>query len=199
MRAFESPRGYHLLTGLKPSPGTSGLQRAELLGLRWSDIDWDGRTLHVQQTVYSLPRRGFFHEPPKNDGSARQIYLASTAIRALARQRAKQGEAKLALGTSYDDGDLVFVGPDGKPQDPSVFYRRIKSVAIKAGLERVHPHMLRHTYALMHLRAGTHPKVVSEILGRTSITMTLDTYSHLIPDMQADAAAELDRRLAIDP
>ncbi len=59
--------------------------------------------------------------------------------------------------------------------------------------------MLRHTCASVHLRAGTHPKVVSEILGHASITMTLDTYSHLIPDMQADAAAELDRRLAIDP
>ncbi|MDP6350308.1 MAG: site-specific integrase [Chloroflexota bacterium] len=155
--------------------------------------------MHVQQTVYRLPRRGFFHEPPKNDGSARQIYLTPTAIGALSRQRAKQGESKLALGATYDDNDLVFAAPTGGPQDPGVFYRRIARIADKAGIQHVHPHMLRHTCASTHLRAGTHPKVVSEILGHASITMTLDTYSHLIPDMQADAAAELDRRLAVDP
>jgi integrase len=176
----------------------TGMRRGELLGLRWSDIDFEERTLHIQQTVYRLPGRGFFFQPPKNDGSARQIFLPSTAVRALVRQRAKQGEVKLALGASYEDHDLVFAAPDGKPQDPSVFYRRMTRVAERAGVQHVHPHKLRHTCASTHLHAKTHPKVVSEILGHASVNMTLDTYSHLIPDMQADAAEELDRRLAID-
>ena len=101
---------------------------------------------------------------------------------------------RLRVGPGFNRGDLVFPGADGEPWWPSCFARACRRVFKKAGLEcRIHD--LRHTHATMLLRQGVHPKVLQERLGHASIGITLDTYSHVMPSMQEEAAEKIDAGL----
>jgi integrase len=95
------------------------------------------------------------------------------------------------LGTGYRDEDLVFCREDGTTFHPGTFERTFDRLAAQAGLPPIRLHDLRHTFATLALSAGVHPKVVSEILGHASISITLDTYSHAVPAMQEEAATRI--------
>lgn len=114
----------------------------------------------------------------------------------LREHRARQAERRLALGAAYAEGDLVFAGITGTPMVAHNVSRAFKQLVTRAGVTPVRFHDLRHTAATLMLKAGVHPKVVSERLGHSTIAITLDTYSHVLPDMQRDAAEALDRVLA---
>lgn len=174
----------------------TGMRQGELLGLRWRDVDLEAGVLHVQQTCQWLPHRSFIFRQPKTQRSRRSVALSPESVRRLRRHRQRQLEERLLLGPAYEDSGLVFATPLGTPIDPSNLRRAWSGIVRAAGLEHLRFHDLRHAHATLLLRQGVHPKVVSERLGHSGVGITLDTYSHVLPDLQAQAAAQLDALLA---
>lgn len=121
-------------------------------------------------------------------GAGRTIALDEATVAALREHRKQQLEDRMACGTGWEDSGLVFTMEDGHWIDPDGMTQRFDRHNREAELPRIRLHDLRHTHATLLLRAGVHPKVVQERLGHSSISTTLDTYSHAIPSMQADAA-----------
>ena len=128
---------------------------------------------------------------PKND-RGRVVKLAAAAVRALRRHRKRQLEERVKAGSLWQDMDLVFTTTVGTPMDASNLTRQhLYPLLERAGLPRVRFHDLRHTFATLMLQNGEHPKVVQEMLGHANISETMDTYSHVLPDMQTDAMKRL--------
>ena len=121
-------------------------------------------------------------------------------IAALKRQRSRQAEARLRAGQAWTDYDLVFTDDFGEPLTGSrITERRLRPLVRREGLPLIRFHDLRHTAATLMLNAGVNPKVVSEMLGHTSVAITLDRYSHVIPTLQEDAVRRLDEVLRVAP
>jgi integrase len=173
---------------------TSGMREGELLGLKWEDVNLPVGTLSVRRTL-SIPQNGYIFEPPKNQ-KGRNIKLTAPAMEALKRHRAAQNEERLRLGGLWEDQALVFPNQTGKPMHPWVLMSSFKKILKKAGLpENTRLHDLRHTTATLLLGKGTHPKIVQEILGHATVSITLDTYSHVLPTMQDQAVANMESAL----
>ncbi len=168
----------------------TGVRRGEALGVRWSDLDLDGARLSVRQ---QLVRQGDLvtFGPPKTKAGRRSIALDPGTVEALRDRRAQWRDEKLALGEGYQDLDLVFARADGRPHDPDVISQQFETATRRAGVKRIRLHDVRHTHATLGLAAGIHPKVMQERLGHSSIVVTMDRYSHVIPNMQDEAAAKL--------
>jgi len=171
-----------------------GMRRGEVLGLRWSDIDFAAGSLAVRQTLQEAEGARIFKEP-KTPKSRRVIALPAIALDALRHHKAQQAETKLLLGGRYADHDLICTQADGSPWWSSGFDRAFRRARKQALINDVRFHDLRHTHATMLLREGVHPKVVSERLGHASIGITLDIYSHVLPSMQEEAAERIDEGL----
>ena len=166
----------------------TGCRRGECLGLRWDDIDLDRRLASVVQTIQRINGKGIVIQPPKSGKGRRAIALDSGTVEILRLHRVQQLEQRLQLGELWVDHGLVFPGPKGKPLDPSVLTHTFKRLCKSEGISGVRLHDLRHFHATLLLKEGTHPKIVQERLGHATISITLDTYSHVIPSMQLDAA-----------
>jgi integrase len=174
----------------------TGMRQGELLGLHWADLDWDAGRLQVRHTLQWHKGGEWTLDEPKTGHSRRSIRLPVSALQALKAHRARQAEQRLPMGAAWEDNGLVFCNGLGRPLEPTnLLHRSYKRLLERAGLAHVRFHDLRHTYATLALRDGVPVKVVSETLGHASITLTLDTYSHVLPDMQDDAAARMERLL----
>jgi integrase len=184
----------HRLHALYVVAVSTGMRLGELLALKWDDIDEPNRRLFVRRSVQRT-RGGLVFVPPKTAKSRRTVILTSMALDALKEHRRRQAEERLRIGPEWEDQGLVFPNVTGGPQDPGTMSTRFKDVLVRLGLSRVRFHDLRHTAASLLLSAGTHPKVVSEMLGHATIVLTLDTYSHVIPAMHSHAAETMDRLL----
>jgi integrase len=167
------------------------MRRGEILALRWGNVDLDRGTVSVVESLEQTRARGLRFKSPKS-GKGRSITLPHFAIDELRRRKREQAEALLALGIRQDARTLVCATQDGSPRSPESFTTRYMEYVSKAGVPRVRFHDLRHSHATQLLAAGVHPKIVQERLGHSSISMTLDIYSHVTATMQADAAARLD-------
>ena len=167
------------------------MRQGELLGLRWADVDLDAGKLSVRRAL-KIADPGLDFGPPKNKASRRSVRLNKTATAALRAHRARQNQERIAARTWRDTG-LVFPNRIGGPIDPTNLYNReYKPLLKRVGLEGFTFHALRHTFATALLSRGEHPKRVQSLLGHASITQTMDTYSHLIDDIGADAVVWLD-------
>jgi integrase len=175
---------------------TAGLREGELLGLKWEDIDLDVGSLAVRRTL-SEARSGRFFEAPKN-GKGRSIKLTRQAVEALRTHRKRQNEERLRFGTLWQDSGLVFPAQTGTPMNAkNLTARSFKPLLERAGLSStVRLHDLRHTCATLLLGKGVHPKIVQELLGHATIAITLDTYSHVLPNMQGEAASAMESALS---
>lgn len=174
----------------------TGLRQGELLGLRWQDFDEDRGRLTVYQALQYLPGKGMILQQPKTNRSRRTIPLGSTVLAALARLRRRQLEKRLALGAAYKDLGLVFTTALGTPIGANNLRRAFRRIVAQAEIGSLRFHDLRHTHATLLLARGVHPKVVSERLGHANIGITLDTYSHVLPNLQEEATRDLDAWLA---
>lgn len=172
----------------------TGLRQSELLGLRWADVDLDNGVIHVQQTIQRVDRQVVV-KATKNKSSRRSVALTEPIVALLRRHRAQQAQEKLLQGQAYQDHGLVFATIEGKPLNGSTVYHTLQKLLLKAGLERVRFHDLRHTMATLLMEQGVNPKIVSERLGHSSIQVTMDLYSHVTPHMQREAASKLDDML----
>jgi integrase len=174
---------------------TTGMHRGEVLGLRWEDVDLDERALSIVQTLTTVSGRVHIG-PPKTGKSRRRVSLDTVTFDALKAHRTRQLEERLAAGDAWsNDGDLVFTDELGGPVHPDRFSRLFDRIARDAELPRIRLHDLRHSYATLALKAGVHPKVVSERLGHSTIAITLDLYSHVAQGLDADAAELIAARI----
>jgi integrase len=190
---FEAARGDRL-EALYVVAVLTGLRAGELLGLRWEEIDLERRVLRVQQQLVRT-KRGLSFGRPKND-RGRAVKLAATAVEALRRHRKRQLEERVKAGSLWKDTGLVFTTTVGTPLDASNLTRRyLYPLLERTGLPRVRFHDLRYTFATIMLQNGENPKVVQEMLGHANISETMDTYSHILPDMQDSAVERLDQLL----
>lgn len=170
----------------------TGMRRGEIAALMWDDVDWDRRMVRVQRALQYIPGQGLVFTEPKTASSRRAIALGRTVMEMLAEHRRDQEECRRRLGPGYRDHGLVFAQEDGRPWSPDAMDRAFQRLCRQVGLEGVRFHDLRHTHATWLLEAGVHPKVVQERLGHSSITMTMDLYSHVLPTLQHEAARRLD-------
>ncbi len=175
---------------------TTGMRQGELLALRWQLLDLEGASLRVQATLQRVGGEMVFSEP-KTAASRRRVMLTRRAVAALRRHRVAQAEERIRLGDVWQDNDLVFPNEVGRPLEASNLLRRsFAPLLARAGIARLRFHDLRHTAATLMLGQGIHPKVVSEMLGHSQISVTLDLYSHVTSTMQRDATGALDALLA---
>ncbi|MBP2660017.1 MAG: integrase family protein [Firmicutes bacterium] len=174
---------------------STGMRLGEVFGLKWKDIDFANNTLNVQRALVSSNTKGMIFEDPKTKGSKRRIPVTVSVKKALERYQKKQECFADFLGDKFDNEEnLLFTNLWGKPVDTSNFTSRyFKKMLMQAQLDREFSfHDLRHTHATLLLRQGINIKVISERLGHSTVAMTLDTYSHLMPDMQETAVKALD-------
>ena len=168
---------------------TTGMRRGELFGLRWSDIDLDRGRLSIAQSLLNIDSN-LVIEPTKSNRSRRSVALDPGTVEVLRAHKRRQAEERLAFGEQWESSyNLVFCKQDGTPEHPDMFSRQFKKQVEAARLPTLRgPHNLRHTWATLALKAGVHPKIVSDRLGHATIAVTIDTYSHVAPSMDADAA-----------
>jgi integrase len=173
---------------------SSGLRQAELLGLRWRDVDLDMLSISVSQVLYKRGSVCTFKEP-KTAHSRRRVAMTPKLALFLKDYWKDRERLYHQLGKELALDDLVFASVEGKPLDPGVVSHNFSRMAKRAGLGTVRFHDLRHTFASLMLLRGAKPKVISEALGHASVGFTMDVYSHIIEGMQADAMALLDEVL----
>jgi integrase len=163
--------------------------------LRWGNVDLDGAQLAIRQSAEQT-KTGVRYKEPKS-GRSRTIALSVTLVAELKAHRLAQAEAMLKLGKRLSDEDLVTAQADGSALRPhSLGQEWVRFLAGHPKLPRIRFHDLRHAHATHLLASGVHPKIASERLGHSKVGITLDTYSHVLPNMQADAVPLVDAALA---
>ena len=165
----------------------TGMRRGEVLGLRWKDIDLDGNRLSVRQAVVAVAYDVLTSTPKSHQ--ARVIDLDEATVGQLRVHHAGRDGAQVAGSDGSSENDLVFCREDGSPIHPHTFSQAFERLVAKSDLPRIRLHDLRHTHASIALQAGVPVKVISERLGHESPAFTLKQYAHVIPGMQAEAAA----------
>jgi integrase len=174
------------------------LRRGELLALRWRNLDLQGATLTVVETVYKLADGRVHNQRTEDAQSRRTVTLPLSLVDLFKLYRTDQELLRIQLGISLNPDDFVFIRPDGSPINPSALTLALRRIVKKAGLKHIRIHDLRHTHATLMLKAGVHPKIVSERLGHASIGITLDTYSHVLPGLQEAAAEKFEKMFQPD-
>ena len=173
----------------------TGLREAEVLGLRWKDLDLDEAMLSVRFTLQRLDHAYQLVEP-KTRQSRRTIAIPAIAVSALKSHRVRQAEERLEVGKGWNDLDLVFTTAKGQPLYGTVVYGRFKRILKAAGLRPQRFHDLRHCYATLLLVQEVHPRLVMETLGHSEIGVTMNCYSHVLAEMKREPANLMDALLA---
>ena len=169
-----------------------------MLGLRWSDVDLEAGKLSVTRSL-TVTADGLAFGTPKNQASRRSVPLNKSVVAALRAHRLRQKEERLSV-PEWHDYDLVFPNRIGKPTEHNnLYYREYKPLLERAGLagEGFTFHTLRHTFATALFKQRQHPKIVQSLLGHSSITQTMDTYSHLMDGIGGDAVDGLDEAFGL--
>lgn len=177
----------------------SGIREGELLALRWKNVNLKAGIIRITESLKrvrnydadSEVKTKLIFQEPKTEAGKRTIPLPDNVLTELKEHRKRQYEEKLRAGALYEDNDLVFCTEIGKVLEPRNFLRTFYCLVKKAEIPHINFHALRHTYATRLLEANEHPKVVQEILGHSDITMTLNTYSHVMPEIKMAAAQKL--------
>lgn len=173
----------------------TGMRRSELLGLRWTAVDLNAKTVSVVETLQRILGKGMMTLQPKTAKSRRLVNLPPAAAALLSGLRTKQQDIRQTLGLEWRESDYVFSLPDGRPYSPDKVSLAFADVIKKAGLPHIRLHDLRHTHATMMMAQGVNPKTVAERLGHASVVITLDTYSHVLPGLQEEAALKFEEGL----
>jgi integrase len=176
---------------------TAGLRRSELLALRWSDINLEDGRLSVTRSLHQLglgDNKGkFIFKSPKSKKSLRIIPLPSSTVQVMKEEYQAQLETKKALGMDVTPDDLVFSHLiDGSPLRPDSVSHAFARIAKGAGLSEAHLHTLRHSYGSVLIKQGIHLKVIQELMGHSSVKVTGDIYSHILPGQKEAAVKNFD-------
>lgn len=174
----------------------SGLRRAELLGLRWQDIDFDTGVVHIVQTSNYVSGKGIYVGTPKTEGSDRYLRVSRSALAILLEYKTWQDDLRAAVGDAWEGSeqdDRIFTSELGKPIFPASLTQWMRRFIKRTGLPSSCVHSLRHTYASLLIADGTPLVVVAGNLGHAQVSTTSDIYSHVIASAEAKAAQALDR------
>lgn len=174
----------------------SGLRRAELLGLRWQDVDTDAQVVHIVQTSNYVSGRGTYVGTPKTEDSDRFLKVSRTAILILLEYKDWQDEQRAKAGDAWEgdpEDDRIFTNELGRPLFPTSITQWMGAFVKRAGLPPSSIHSLRHTYASLLIADGTPLVVVSSNLGHAQVSTTSDIYSHVIASAEAKAAQVTDK------
>jgi integrase len=170
----------------------TGLRQSELLGLRWSDLDWKNRSLCVQRQLKRNFKVGDYYATPKTRSGTRTIALGERSLEVLRKHMNRQENERKAAGHRWRENDMVFPSSIGTPMSQRNLYRKFKEFLCLTGLPEIRFHDLRHTSASLMLNHGIPAIIVSRRLGHSKVSTTLDIYGHLIPEMQSQAAELID-------
>lgn len=175
----------------------TGVRVGEVRGLKWEDIDMEAGTAYIQRQLHPKTHGGQF-TPPK-DGEIREIHLPTEAVDVLKRQRKRQLEQRMAAGAYWIEDErtrnLVFRQRMGQPHTELSIFQAVKTAGAEIGLPELHPHDLRHSYAVAALRSGVDVKTVQHNLGHKSASITLDTYAAYTSDAGKEGAKRLSEYL----
>ncbi len=186
------------LDGLLLVALTTGMRQGELLALRWSDIDFDTGVLQVRHNVAYVNGVGFVESEPKTKAGRRKVVLPTVVIEGLKAHRERLAEQRLKAAEKWHEQGLVFPTVQSNSKVPGGFLRANSVVASfkmllkRADLPDVRFHDLRHSVATILFAAGVDLKVISELLGHSSIAVTSDIYARLLPDMQRGVVNKMD-------
>lgn len=173
---------------------TLGLRRGEALGLRWEDVDMIARTVTITRSA-SFSKEGFSLGTTKTKNSRRTLLMSELLYSGFESTLSKQTHTAQLVGAGFNPFNLVCCREDGSPMTPNVLQHQFKDLLDKASLPSIRFHDLRHTNATLMLRKAVPAKIVSAMLGHSSIGITLDTYSHVMTDMQTGAVGVMDSLL----
>jgi len=174
---------------------TTGMRPSEYLGLCWRDIDWDRGTVSIVRTIHKHEGQWIFADT-KRVHSRRIVKLQTWVVELLRKLRRSRNEA---VSCAPGFADLIFTTAHGEPINEEYLVKKyFKPLLRETGLPNIRLYDLRHTSATLALTVGVAPKVVSEQLGHASAAFTLDTYSHVLPHMQDEAAAKMEAALMND-
>ena len=177
---YQAPIAFDLL---------SGLRRGELLGLRWSDVDFENETVTIVQTSSYVKGKGIYTDTPKNKTSVRPLKLSLSAFLILHQMQDWQEEQKEACGDRWcNKDDRIFTNEEGAPIHPDALTKWFHDFTNKNGFPDIHIHSLRHTYASMLIAEGTPLVVVSKRLGHAQVSTTANIYAHVISSADEKAA-----------
>ncbi|WOH47658.1 tyrosine-type recombinase/integrase [Bradyrhizobium sp. sBnM-33] len=171
-----------------------GLRRGEICALRWGRVDLDAASISIVESLEQT-KAGLRFKSPKS-GKGRTVALSGSVVEELRAYRVRRAQELLRLGQRLADDDLVLGHADGSMMTPIYISQLWARKIAKTKLAKLRFHDLRHAHATHLLANGVHPKVASERLGHSKVGITLDLYSHVIPGMQEDAAAMVDRALS---
>ena len=169
----------------------TGMRKAELLGLKWTDVDENNKTIEVNRQVQRITGKGLNIKGLNSDSSYRTIPINQNVINKLIIHRKKQKENKIFYGSDYIDRNLIISKENGDFITPEKIYKEFKTLLKKAELPDIRLHDLRHTYATLSLQEGVPAKVIQKTLGHASIQTNLDIYSHVTEQMYQEAADKI--------
>ena len=194
---LEAVRG-HQHEALVTTALATGMRLGELLGLHWADVDLSAAQLRVRWALQRVEGKRILVEP-KTDRARRVIPLADVAVDSLRQQQVRQRAFKSSASEDWAEHGLVFTTASGGPLSGENVSRSFHRILKSAGLPRMRFHDLRHACASLLLVQGASPRVVMEILGHSGISMTMNTYSHVLPSLQRDAADSINALLTDVP
>jgi integrase len=188
MVKLSKPSESVTVTILRPA---GRIRMGEVLGLRWQDIDFEQSRVAVSQALQRQRGQGLVFTETKTDRSRRTIALPAPLVTALRGHRVRQLEERLAAGSQWQNSGLVFTSGIGTALEPRNLFRAFKKMLTKAALPDIRFHDLRHSAASLMLAQGIPLRVVMEVLGHSSISLTANTYSHVMPSLVQDAAEKM--------
>jgi len=173
----------------------TGLRRSELLALRWREVELAPGRVNIRQSLHHNKERGYFFKDTKSKYGRRSVTLPSSTIAMLQKLKADTVSSLLLSGNTFSDDRIVFCRDNGNPYSPNFITGRWNVLVKRSGLKRIRLHDARHTHASILLKAGVHLKIVQERLGHSSIQITADIYSHILPGIQEQVAEKFERIL----
>lgn len=170
-----------------------------MLALRWSDFDADKKTLSISRTLHQLHTGEYVIQPTKSAKGKRVITIGKSTVEILRKHWENQTLMKLDLGSMLQPDDLIFSQWDGDPLRPNTITRAWNNLAKRLGIKVYRLHDARHTHASLMIKQGQHAKVVQERLGHSTISVTMDIYARVTPDLQEQAVKKFDEEVFQSP
>lgn len=168
-----------------------GLRRGEMLALRWEHIDFDKKLISIKSNMVN-GENGYIIKAPKSEAGIRDVQVGDEVITALKTAKTQYLADKIMYGAGFQDLNFIVRKKDGSPMSPDAMTRKWRRFITSHDLPDIRLHDLRHSNATALIQAGVNPRVVQQRLGHSDVSITLNTYTHVLPDMDKEAAEKLD-------